>query len=67
MILLRNTLVAGITFYFSIRVNRRENSRLKMLKDKTMANHQIMDLQVVFSSVMPRAYFVQFLEDYAED
>ena len=38
-----------------------------MLKDKTMANHQIMDLQVVFSSVMPRAYFVQFLEDYAED
>jgi hypothetical protein len=39
MILVRNTLVSGITFYFSIRVNRRENSRLKTLKDNTMAQH----------------------------
>jgi hypothetical protein len=39
MILIRNTMVSGITFYYSIRINNRENTRLKMLKDSTVAQH----------------------------
>ena len=66
MILSRNTIVASITFFYSIRINRRENNRLKMLQDGTNPQNQVMDLQLVFNSVMPRAYFVQFLEDNAD-
>lgn len=60
-IILRNILTSLVTFYFCVKVSQKEAHRLRILADNALPNHHLVDIELVFDSVMPRDYFIQFL------
>ena len=62
---LRDASVTAITFYHCVNVSLREKRRLIHLQEHANLPKHLMDLKIVFDSVMPRAYFIQFLNSHA--
>ena len=65
--LVRNALVTLVTAGFSMNVQQKEKHRLQELPCKATPETHLIDLNLIFESVMPRAYFIQFLNRRGED
>jgi len=61
----RDASVTAITFYHCVNVSLKEKSRLINLQEHANLPKHLVDLKIVFDSVMPRAYFIQFLNQHA--
>jgi len=64
-IIVRNTVVAFLTSYHCIRQSNQEKQRMMALQDNATAETHLVNLELLFESVMPRQYFIQFLNEKA--
>ena len=63
----RDLCVMGNTMYHCIKIGRRERHRIQTLQDRATPQTHLIDLKMLFESVMPRAYFIMFLNEKNEE
>jgi len=64
-IIVRDLAVAFITSYHAIRQSKQEQQRMMALQDHATAETHLVNLELLFESVMPRQYFISFLNEKA--
>jgi len=65
--ILRDVSVTAVTFYHCVKISQREKRKLIYLQEQALPSTHLIDLQIVFDSVMPRAYFIKYLNEKAQN